>query len=489
MVRLFSSLRLQLILMFVIVFGLIQAGLTGIGLLVTQNRLGDYFDQELLRRVDGMADELVRSRKRFFPEPLPRVIDQQTSTIFFRDFYVQLRDGDGKLIERSANLDQFQLPFSNEKPARPQILQTVGGPEVENLVGAGQRLRMVTRRIDEPGMTTLFLQMAASLQPLEASIRLLHTLFFLGLPIGLLTAGGVAWWVIGRALRQIHLVSDFARRVTPDQLDHQLPVPAGHDEISQMVAHVNQMLQRLHQGFRAQEHFLHDVSHELKTPLSSLLSEAQWLRQREVSPREYQQFVCSVEQETRHLGRMVQSLLLLGRPDSHEAVRQRELASLNDVVEFAAQECRYVADAGGVRLTVQLAMPDDDGEPMCRGDRELLGVMVSNLIRNAVQFSPAEHDVEIEVIRRDAWADIVVRDHGPGVPPEAMEKIFDRFAQGVAGPRRGTGLGLAIARMVAQLHGGSLTVANRSGGGCAFTAVIPVFTAASTPPESAPRAD
>ncbi len=478
------SLRVRLVVLFVVIFGAFQAVFGIVGLLAAEDRLRAHFDQELLHRTRGMVEELRRSQQRWLPQPLPQVIDEQTSSIFFRGFYVQLRDGDGELIERSANLGAFELPYPAEPDTRAgrYRLQSLRGPEVEELLGRSDRLRMVTRWIDAPDMDPLILQVAASQQPLEAVIGLLRTLFGIAVPIGLLAASVAGWWVTGRALREVRLVSEFAGQVTPERLDHQLPPPRHDDEIGQMVVHVNQMLQRLKAGFDAQEHFLHAASHELKTPLSSLLSEAQWLKRREVSAEEHRQFIGSVEQESRHLSQLVESLLLLTRSDSGRTIYQREVTSINDAVETAAQECRPMAELAEVRLTLQLAMPEADGELLVCGDGALLSVMVGNLIRNAVRFSPAGQQVQVEVTRHGPRAEIVVRDHGPGVPPPALDRIFDRFMRVEAhGPRRGMGLGLAIAREVARFHGGDIRVSNMDDGGCAFTVTLPLSIADTAP--------
>lgn len=474
----YRSLRFRLILMFVLTFGAIQVSLSAVALHARERHLYNYFDDELLLRTQGMATALLQSQKRFFAPTLAGIVDEESKSHYFREFYVQLRDADGQPVASSGNMGNYHLPFDHRQAAARssgrEVMHTLKGPPIWGLSGEGNSMRMVTVYVDDRGVQPFYLQVATSLEQVNTSIALVRMLFAVGTPAGLLIAAVTSWFVAGHAVSKINAIADLARQVTPQRLGKRLYIDSTDDEIDRMVERLNDMLARIEAGYRAQERFIQDASHELKTPLATLLTEAQVLKLGQPSPEECRRFLDSVEEELRHLGRLVESLLLLTRFDAQQRIVDHEV-SVHDAVVAAVQECEPIARQYGVQLAPMLAdsLADDD-DPVCRGDEQLISSMVSNLIRNAVRFSPSGRAVRIDVTRQDGHVAIAVSDEGPGIPPAAMEAIFERYTQlPQSAPRRGSGLGLTIARSIAQLHGGTIHVGNRQPSGAVFTAVLP----------------
>jgi signal transduction histidine kinase len=294
----------------------------------------------------------------------------------------------------------------------------------------------------------------------------------LTLLVGVAGAGIVGWFVSGMVTRRIERVSKAIREVSPTRLDTRIDLPAGNDEIGRMTADVNQMLRRLEVAFRSQERFMTEVSHELKTPLAALLTEAQVLKYAHADGERHHRFVLSVEEEMRRLSKVVESFLMLARFGHGRQFYAESIVSLNDVALDAAEHAGLLARQSGVQVTLQLHDPGPAGlEPLIRGDMELMRIVADNLLRNAIQFSKRGGRVTIRVTCDDGGVLLQVRDQGPGVPEEYLDKIFDRFAQapGSPGVRQGTGLGLAIARGIIDLHRGSIAAENHAEGGCLFT--------------------
>jgi signal transduction histidine kinase len=245
-----------------------------------------------------------------------------------------------------------------------------------------------------------------------------------------------------------------------------------------MVTVINQMLERLEAAFRAQERFIADASHELKTPLSVLLAEAQVLTQQARTPEEYDRYVVSVQDQLRQLSRLVDSLLTLARADAGFPLANPAVVSVNDVVTEAVRRCEPIASRREVRLIPTLALPTEDGvEPAVRGDAALLCSLVENVIRNAIRHSGVEQAVEVDVCFAPPEILVAVRDRGPGIPAEHLEHVFDRFYHIPRGedPGQGAGLGLAIAKGVAELHQGTIAVGGRPSGGCEFVVRLPLY--------------
>ena len=244
-----------------------------------------------------------------------------------------------------------------------------------------------------------------------------------------------------------------------------------------MVATINRMLDRLADAFQAQERFSADVAHELKTPLAILLGEAQVLMRQERSPEEYDRFVASVQDEVRTLAQTVDSLLTLARAEAGLPRAMGSDVSINEVVTDAVERCNPLSEQREVRIVPVLVLgQNDDAGPLVSGDGALLRLMFTNLLRNAIRHSPPDEAVDIVVELAGDEVVMSVRDRGTGIPPEYVDKVFDRFFR-VPDRRasfQGTGLGLTIVRGVAGLHGGSVSVSNRSEGGCEFVVRLPL---------------
>ncbi|GAG52602.1 unnamed protein product, partial [marine sediment metagenome] len=220
-----------------------------------------------------------------------------------------------------------------------------------------------------------------------------------------------------RSLAPIGEIARQARDYTAAHLDRRIRTRPGGDEVAELTRVINEMLSRLEAAFRAQERFVADASHELKTPLSVMLAEAQVLLQQDRTPEEYDQFVASAQDQLRQLVRLVDSLLTLARADAGFPLAQVQPVSINEVVMEAVERCGLLARHREVRLVPTLAPLAEDGvEALVDGDPALLRATIDNLIRNAVRYSPVEGAVEVEVRVNDQEVDVAVRDNGPGIP-------------------------------------------------------------------------
>ncbi|MEX1015336.1 MAG: ATP-binding protein [Phycisphaeraceae bacterium] len=491
MLAFFRSLRFKLVAMFVGIFAAIQLLLGGAALIAREQYLYTQFDEQLTRRAQHVAVDLLQRDEPFSRTALARAVDRQRQTLQIQDIFVQLVDADGQVLERSGNLGDYRLPFDAAAAPTRQVgaetMTSLAGEPVEELIGRGETLRMVTLYVNTPYTRPFYLQAATSLAEVSEAIAFVRTLFFIAIPAGLVTASIASWFVAGNAIRQINDVADLAHGLRPETLDDRLAPAQSQDELGQMVGELNHALDRLEAGFQAQDRFLHDASHELKTPVSVLLSEAQVLRLSNPDKQACQRFAASVEEEMRRMGKLIESLLVLARADGRSAVATGQPVAVNDVVMAAIEQCTALARQRQVTLVPQLACPSA-GDLLCQGDGDLLATMVSNLLRNAIRFSPIGGTVEVGVHRQDDAAIIDVRDRGPGVPTDEAERIFDRFAQGSNNPdRQGSGLGLTIARSIADLHQGQVHVCPgpAEGGGCVFRVRLPQSHPHHPPVESA----
>lgn len=485
---LFRSLRFRLVATFVAVVGIINAILGLGGVVVREWQLRNRFDAQLLEYANRIA--LYRQRTAAVDAESPGGLLADPDRPFVNaDLYVQLRDASGEVMEASTNLRGRSLPLPEEAlgplSLRVPVFQTVEGPVVRELAGEPRAIRVVTRRLAQPGLPDAILQVARSLDEVEESLAFMRTLFWVVMPAGLFAAALSGWLVTGRTLGRLNVISQLASGMTPEHLDRRIEEQGSGDEISKVVAELNHMLGRLERSFNAQERFIANASHELQTPVAVLLSEAQRLQRREATPEEHREFLRTVEQQMRQLSRMVGSLLSLTRMESGDLVRTGKLLPLQELLVEAVDHCCPQAHESGVTVTLRLPEAgglegngEPEGEALVRGDPELLKIMLENLLRNGVRYSRRGQRVEASLDLDADQAIITVTDQGPTIPEDAIRSIFNRSrAAAVAGEgdeRRGAGLGLAIAQTVAELHGGALGVRNQPGEGVAFFVWLPL---------------
>jgi len=193
------------------------------------------------------------------------------------------------------------------------------------------------------------------------------------------------------------------------------------------------MLDRIEKGFRSQERFISEISHELRTPIAVLLGQAQVLGRQAPAPEEYDEFVGSVEAEMLRVAEILNSFMLLARANAGFRASVSRVVSLNDAVMRAVQRCSILASHRELKLVPRLW----EGEPeaQVRGDEELIASMLTNLLTNAVHHSPVGQTVTIDVEVRGREAVLTVGDCGPGMPADVLNRSVRRpAAPGASAP-------------------------------------------------------
>lgn len=476
MIRFLGSLRFRLAALNLVVFGFILFTLFVVILTQRERQLVADFDRWLIARSEHVLHELLAHS----PDgPLPP--ESPFDPLHSHEYYFQIRDADGTLIRKSPNLRDCELPLgphAREGRKHQPAIETIFDDRIAQLPEGSAGVRLLTIYNTEPGRAPFYLQTGATLEHLQHTIAEQRRLLLVLFPIGLLAVGTGSWMLAARALRPVRMVAEDASKLTIDQLGKRLRAGSGTGDISTMIDHLNQMLDRIEKGFRAQERFLAEVSHELRTPIAVLLGQAQVLARKARTPEEYDEFVASVESEMHRLSEIITSFLLMARANAGFRTAMSEVVSLNEVVTRAVQRCHVLASHREVTVVPRLSMPEGaSGEPELKGDEELLTSMLSNLVMNAVRYSPVGETVEVTLVVEGPDALITVGDRGPGIPPDLLQKVFEPFMSVSKCGAKGTGLGLAIARSVAEFHGGSLAALNQPSGGCVFTVRLPIATA------------
>jgi signal transduction histidine kinase len=322
---------------------------------------------------------------------------------------------------------------------------------------------------------------------IDSTVARIRVLLGLGVVGGAVLAFLAGLALSRRAMAPITELTQAAREIerTRDPAV-ELPKPEADDEVADLARTLDGMLHALDASRREtegalarQREFVADASHELRTPLTSILANLELL---EASLHgEDAETAAAALRSSRRMRRLVGDLLLLARADAgREGLREH--VALTDIAREAAAEVAPVA------ADHDLVLDLPERGPVIEGVADDLHRLALNLIENALLHTPPGTAVTVRVGEAAGLAVLEVEDAGPGIPPEARERIFDRFVRGQGETGGGSGLGLAIVRAVAQHHGGTVEVGARAAGGARFTVRLPVASPPA-PPDPAQRVE
>jgi len=274
------------------------------------------------------------------------------------------------------------------------------------------------------------------------------TLWLSGLA-GILLMAALAWWTARQGLSPLNRIAAEAERVTAQRLGHALSIDDVPTELRGLVASINRMLDRLGESFRSLEQFSADIAHELRTPVNSLLLQAQVTLSRERSLDEYRETLHGSLEELERLNRMVADMLFIARAERDMTSIVREPVALRREVEEVVEYFEPLGAERGQAITI-------DGEATVRGDRPMIRRAITNLLSNALRYAPPGAPVTVRIGRSGAEVMLAVENRCEPIPEGELERLFDRFVRGGGKPGgEGTGLGLAIVRSIMALHGGT----------------------------------
>ncbi|WP_198116762.1 ATP-binding protein [Massilia rhizosphaerae] len=281
----------------------------------------------------------------------------------------------------------------------------------------------------------------------------------------------VVWWVVSGSLEPVARVR---KQVASRQADDLSPVSEAGlpDEVRPLVQELNLLFGRVRTAFAAQQHFVADAAHELRTPLAALKLQVQSL-ERSDGPDAKRLAVSRLTAGIERATRLVEQLLVLARQEASEAG-----GAPRQNVDLAGAAKRAVADLAGVASAKQidLGLQRADSAEV-EGQPDALMILLRNLIDNAIKYTPGGGTVDVSVVAESAGVRVSVEDSGPGIPPAERERVFDRFYRVPGSDAAGSGLGLAIIKSIAERHGATLALGeSKRLGGLEATVTFPVST-------------
>jgi two-component system OmpR family sensor kinase len=366
--------------------------------------------------------------------------------------------------------------FDETPPPRPVIPAHVSVEKVFTVgsVGSsGLRYRVyVSHDPDDSGLTLVAVPLREVSQTLNR-LLLVEGLVILGVLLALAVS---ASFVVRIGLRPLDRMEITAGQIAGGDLSHRVSPATPKTEVGRLGLALNAMLDRLEEAFAARtrseerlRRFLADASHELRTPLASIRGYAELFRMGATEDQAGTEMAMRrIEEESTRMGVLVEDLLTLARLDEVPELRSEEL-DLTVLAGDAVEDARATAPDRTIALAA-------DGAAVLHGDPHQLRQLLANLTRNALVHTPAGTPIDVTVEQDPQTVTISVRDHGPGLPAGAGEKLFDRFWRAEGGRERGkagAGLGLSIAQEVVEAHHGQISARNAPGGGAVFVVRLP----------------
>lgn len=297
-----------------------------------------------------------------------------------------------------------------------------------------------------------------------------------GSSLGLVVLLGVlgAFFIARRVLKRVDAMTETTRRIMAGDLDGRLAVDGNGDELDRLARNLNAMLERIGALMRGLRDVSDNIAHDLKTPLTRLRNRAEEALRSAESPEALRAALEGVIEESDGLIRVFNALLMIARLEGAEARADFQVFDAGPVVQAVAELYEPLASEQGLSLTVALA-----GSPLTmRGNRELVGQALANLLDNAVKYGGSRGVIAVEAARVGGSLRLSVSDPGPGIPPEARTRVLDRFVRlEEARSRPGFGLGLSLVDAVVRLHRGTLSLEDRrsdaSASGLAVVITLP----------------
>ena len=388
------------------------------------------------------------------PPPGERERLRETPLLVSEKIYFIVWTDQGERIASSTNAPSELAHPVSETRGPAQLLRTRGANrEFVQFVPTGRCVLVGTSL--EPG--------AKALHKLGAVLALIG--------FGIVVTGfTVGWWLATRALRPIAEISQAAQKIAAGDLSNRINASETESELGQLIAVLNSTFARLETAFAQQQQFTSDAAHELRTPVSVILTQVQSTLNKARSGAEYRETLEACQRAAQRMKRLIESLLELARFDAGQEQLKRVPFDLAAKTRECADLLLPLAAERRVKIILDLS------ETSCAGDPERLSQVIVNLLTNAVTYNKPDGEVRVTTACRDGSAILTVADTGMGIAADDAPQIFKRFYRADKSRTASTGnsgLGLAICKSIVTAHGGTLDFTSEPGRGTIFTVRLP----------------
>ncbi len=420
----------------------------------------------LSRAIRSATDATLAATGREFASAFSKG-DETHSPLDFRfsDREIRVFFRDGRVVASSQSrftaIEQRRLAALAARP-REGFVTIEGGAD-------GDGIRVYTQPISVVG-TSFTVMVAQDLDPQADRLENAARAVLLGIPIAMLVAAAGGYLLARKSLAPVTAMSEKARQIGAATLNERIEIENERDELGHLGLTLNDLLGRLERAFESQRQFMTDASHELRTPISIILGEADVALSRPERARtEYRESIRIMRKAALKLTRIVQNVFLLARTDAGSYPISKTRFYLDELLAESVHATRSVAAAKNIDVRCET-----DPDLILSADEELIQHLMQNLIDNALKFTPGGGRVVISARSTGTTYIVRVTDSGSGISPADQPFIFDRFFRGRRGAADGgAGLGLAIGRWIAEAHGAVLALERSDAHGTTFSVTFP----------------
>jgi heavy metal sensor kinase len=454
----FSRLDVRLTLSSTLILLVLASGLCVFFYIRLEQLLNKQVDRILVDETHELVDDIAENKSVIAG---CRIFEADVARRKFYTFDFRILSASGDVLYQSKRAEQMSFP----EPQHQREFSTFRKP------GRYALYRLYERMIPMDAMPDLHVQIATEKRQDRELLQRFYENLRLAFPVVMVLSLLCGMLAAHKPRQIIKGIARVAGRITSQNLQERLPVPPACDEVQDLTLTINSMIDRLEKSFGETKQFTADVSHELRNPLFALKGTLEVALSENRDINEYRESIAECLERINFLIKMVNDLFLISRFEMQKV--NLDLTSFNmgevirDIYEF------YLPMAQEKQLQFTCERCDD--VVIC-GDRTRLLQLVSNLLDNAIKFTPEGRQVSIMLLKNDFGVQLQVRDTGIGIAMNGIPHIFNRFYQvdsSRSGPVRGTGLGLQICKRIVDAHGGTISVQPNMGGGVTFTVMLP----------------
>jgi heavy metal sensor kinase len=460
------SIGVRLTVWYLVIFALGEL-VFGVGMwLILRDSLFDMVDDDLEVQVDDLSRLLATQPKDTSIPALQALMKEAYGSEHWGDYLAVYTEKGERIYESAALQSHASLLIP---PAGVQktvfAVRRIGG----------EHFRFVFEKI-APNGRTFVMESGLSAQDAFDTLALFRSYLLMFAPLLLLIAAGVGYWLSRRALAPVDALVRTAREVSGTKLSARLENLNTGDELQRLSDTLNEMLDRIESAFSRVTQFTADASHELRTPVSLIRTEAELALRRARTQQEYQDSLRHILQESERTTLLIEQLLSLARADSGQETLHMQPVDVSALLGVVAEGWKQVASIRDLRFGVSI---EDQDTYVC-GDESMLHRLADILLDNAFKYTPSPGSVTLSLEESANTAVITVKDSGIGIPEDEQDKVFERFYRidkSRSRAQSGNGLGLSIAQWIVAQHHGSITLQSHPGEGATFRVELPKIAA------------
>jgi len=466
------SIGVRLTLWYLAIFALAQV-IFGAGMwFILRHNLYDIVDDGLESQVDDLKSFLGAQKKDATLAKISEEVEE-TYAIEHSGNYLQIYAENGELIYQSSFLQSHQLAL-----APPE---NIDRPIFRRRWFEQRPFRFMLLKLNVNGHTYA-VEMGAPADDAVETLSLFRSYLLMFAPLLLLVAAGGGYWLSRRALSPVDALVRTARDIGGTNLNSRLQKLETGDELQRLSDTLNEMLGRIETAFLRITEFTADASHELRTPVSLIRTEAELALRRSRGEAEYKEALRHILLESERTTALIEQLLSVARADSGRETLHMQPVDLRQTLRSVVDGWQQVATLRSLQFSASIATNDS----VVMGDEAALRRVADILLDNALKDTPSPASVKLTLEQKGESAIIAVQDSGLGIAEEDQPKIFERFYRVDKARSReqgGAGLGLAIAQWIVSQHHGSIVVESRPGQGATFRVELPMIVVPARSPQ------